>query len=443
MFVAFDDTDSVESMCTTYLATEVIDAMRDHDLIGLPRLVRLNPAVPWKTRGNAALCLRFGRGRGPCQMVGMIRDGPIYSYPDCVRPADPDLVMDRCSKLLRKWSRVQEDASPGLVVSRKKPRAKLYWEAVRGIVQKSEVLEELDRIGATRFELAGGRGVIGASAAMSWRPMDHTYEVITYRERSRWGMPRVVSDESVKEMDRKFPSTFNNYDDRAGRMAISPHTPCPVLFGIRGDILSDLPQAMATIRSERVDRWILFLSNQGTDDHVIEKWREMIPARTYSIPGRIVSMPRTIPGGHVLITMLPDRSRQELDLAAYEPSKSFREVVRGLRPGDAVRAVGELRAVPRTLNLEKLEVLELADAMVKTANPFCPKCNKSMQSMGRKAGYRCKVCGSKRPDEASTNMPEKRSIGLGWYEPPVCARRHLAQPLKRTSLSLASSPVDG
>lgn len=296
MFVAFDDTDSVESMCTTYLATEVIDAMRDHDMIGLPRLVRLNPAVPWKTRGNAALSMRFGRGKGPCQMVGVIRDAPIWSYPECVRPADPGLIMDRCSSLLRKWSRVEEDASPGLVVSPKKPRAKLYWSAVRGIVQKSDVLEELERIGASRYEMAGGRGVIGASAAMSWRPHDHTYEVIAYRERARWGTPRRVSDESVKEMDRRFPSTFNNYDEIAARRAISPHTPCPVLFGIRGDVLADLPPAMGCIESEPIDRWILFLSNQGTDDHVLQRWKELLPARTYSIKGRIVSSSRTVPG---------------------------------------------------------------------------------------------------------------------------------------------------
>ena len=435
MFVAFDDTDSVESMCTTYLATEVIDAMRDHDLIGLPRLVRLNPAVPWKTRGNAALCLRFGHGKGPCQMVGMIRDGPIHSYPECVRLADPELVMDRCSQLLRKWSRVQEDASPGLVVSRKKPRASLYWSAVRGIVQKSEVLEELDRIGAARFELEGGRGVIGASAAMSWRPRDFTYEVIAYRERSRWGTPRLVSDGSVKEMDRRFPSTFNNYDDLAGRRAISPHTPCPVLYGIRGDVPADLPQAMDAIQSEPVDRWVMFLSNQGTDDHVLEKWTELLPARTYSIQGRIVSMPWTIAGGHALIKMLPDGSKQELDLAAYEPSKSFREVVRGLRPGDMVRAVGELRAVPRTLNLEKLEIMEMAGVTVKTANPVCPICNKSMQSMGRGGGYRCRVCGDKQPQSSATYTPERRPLSLGWYEPPVSARRHLSKPLKRTPLA--------
>lgn len=140
--------------------------------------------------------------------------------------------------------------------------------------------------------------------------------------------------------------------------------------------------------------------------------------------------------------MLPDRSRQELDLAAYEPSKSFREVVRGLRPGDVVRAVGELRAVPRTLNLEKLEVLELSNVSVKTSNPICAKCGKSMQSMGRSGGYRCKVCGSKRPETAATRVAEARTLAPGWYEPPVSARRHLSRPLKRVP-RLASSLVDG
>jgi tRNA(Ile2)-agmatinylcytidine synthase len=130
--------------------------------------------------------------------------------------------------------------------------------------------------------------------------------------------------------------------------------------------------------------------------------------------------------------MLPDRSKQELDLAAYEPSKSFREIVRGLRPGDVVKVVGELRAVPRTLNLEKIEVLELASRTIKTANPICPDCNKSMQSMGRSGGYRCKVCGSKQPGSAAKTVQEPRSLVQGWYEPPVSARRHLAKPLKRT-----------
>ncbi len=64
MFIAADDTDSSTWMCTTFLATELVEEFRDYDLIGLPRLVRLNPAVPWKTRGNGAICIRIGRGVG-------------------------------------------------------------------------------------------------------------------------------------------------------------------------------------------------------------------------------------------------------------------------------------------------------------------------------------------------------------------------------------------
>ena len=67
MFVAADDTDSMRGNCTTYLATEIIRELvidGDLDLIGFPRLVRLNPAIPWKTRGNGSLVMRFGRGVG-------------------------------------------------------------------------------------------------------------------------------------------------------------------------------------------------------------------------------------------------------------------------------------------------------------------------------------------------------------------------------------------
>src|SRR3970282_1058864 len=64
LYLAVDDTDSRNGMCTTFLATELVRALSAWDLIGFPRLVRLNPNVPWKTRGNGAICLRLGRGRG-------------------------------------------------------------------------------------------------------------------------------------------------------------------------------------------------------------------------------------------------------------------------------------------------------------------------------------------------------------------------------------------
>jgi len=431
MYVAFDDTDSTECMCTTFLATEVIDAMRDYDLIGLPRLVRLNPAVPWKTRGNGALALRFGRGKGRAFLAGEIRGIGLFCYPEMIEPASMDAVLDRCSPLIEKWSRVQEDASPGLVVSSKTPHQKLYWDAVRDIVEKKDVVAELDRIGAKRFELAGGRGVIGASAAMSWRPRDHTYEVIAYRQRSRWGTPREVSDDSVYRMDQTYKTTFNNFDETVGRRAISPHTNCPVLFGIRGDDPFALPPAMQSIECEPIDRWLMYLSNQGTDDHIVHKWKTLLPERSYEVVATVVEGPRVIKGGHVVIGTVTDIGGQRLDMTAYEPSKTFRDVVKQFAVGDRIRAYGEMRGEPRTLNLEKVQVISVVSGYEKVANPRCEACGKSMQSMGAAGGYRCKRCGKKAPDAAAERKKIERTLAPGWYEPPVCARRHLSRPLKR------------
>ena len=60
MFIGIDDTDSTEGMCTTYLAPILYEELRECGgiLVELPYLVRLNPNIPYKTRGNAAICLK-------------------------------------------------------------------------------------------------------------------------------------------------------------------------------------------------------------------------------------------------------------------------------------------------------------------------------------------------------------------------------------------------
>jgi tRNA(Ile2)-agmatinylcytidine synthase len=430
MFVAFDDTDSLESMCTTFLATEMIKALGVYDLIGLPRLVRLNPAVPWKTRGNGALCLRFGVGRGEADMIGQLDGTPVYSYKRMYEEADRDLVLGVAEKVVGKWSRTAEDASPGLVVSERKPAQSLYWNAVRDIVRKEDTLRELQRIGADVVGWEGGRGIIGASAAMAWRPRDRTYEIITYRERERWGTPRYLDDASVKDMDLSYPSTFNNFDHHTARRAISPHTPCPVLFGVRGDDPGELMAAVFSLRSEPPARWVMFLSNQGTDDHLVRR-EPTLPDRSYDFLATVNGVPRTVAGGHVIFQVTT--SKGELDCAAYEPTKEFRDTVRDLRPGDRLRLFGELRAEPRTLNVEKLQVISVAKETKKVANPRCPSCAGPTKSMGSAGGFRCKKCGTK-TDLQPTTAEVARNISPGWYEPPVCARRHLGKPLKRMGL---------
>ncbi|HUW86389.1 MAG TPA: tRNA(Ile2) 2-agmatinylcytidine synthetase, partial [Methanoregula sp.] len=58
MLIGIDDTDSPEGMCTTYLGAVLARRLiREGMRIREARLVRLNPNVTWKTRGNAAIAL--------------------------------------------------------------------------------------------------------------------------------------------------------------------------------------------------------------------------------------------------------------------------------------------------------------------------------------------------------------------------------------------------
>src|SRR5674536_397443 len=58
MLIGIDDTDSPRGMCTTYLGTILKKTLEQElgDSIEL-RLIRLNPTIKFKTRGNAAICI--------------------------------------------------------------------------------------------------------------------------------------------------------------------------------------------------------------------------------------------------------------------------------------------------------------------------------------------------------------------------------------------------
>ena len=57
MHIGLDDTDSTRKGCTTYVAALLVEKLQklDANFIDYPNLIRLNPNVPWKTRGNGAL----------------------------------------------------------------------------------------------------------------------------------------------------------------------------------------------------------------------------------------------------------------------------------------------------------------------------------------------------------------------------------------------------
>ena len=61
LHIGFDDTDSPNGGCTTYIAAILVEKLSGMGVsfMDYPNLIRLNPNVPWKTRGNGALCLRL------------------------------------------------------------------------------------------------------------------------------------------------------------------------------------------------------------------------------------------------------------------------------------------------------------------------------------------------------------------------------------------------
>ena len=430
-YLAFDDTDSPDGMCTTYLATLMLEEFEDLDLIGLPRLVRLNPNVPWKTRGNAAVALAFGRGRGRSIVCGEVQGREVRSYFDGDRASRGEVLRRACRVLEGNAQFSCEKTNPGVVCSDKRPSQQLYWRAVREVVELPYVERLLRGCGASWEKYKNGRGVIGASAALSWRPHDRTWETIAYRAPGVIGTKRDIDADSVLEMDRATQHTFNNYDHLTDHVAIAPASPCPVLFGIRGDSPAELLRARTMIRGERQDRWLLFLSNQGTDDHIVRRRvRDLRPGDSAEVGVRVVGPPETIHGGHVVVKVA---DVDGIDAAFYEPSGPLRTAARHLAVGDQLVLYGSVRDAPRSINVEKMRILSLGDATMKAANPLCVECGKRMGSLGRGQGYRCKRCGRKAGEAEADHRPLYRVIAPGWYEPPIASRRHLYKPVRRLS----------
>ena len=437
LYLSFDDTDSLKGMCTTFLATEMIKEFDDLDLIGYPWLVRLNPNVPWKTRGNGALCLRLGYGGGGKLKIGSIDGREIGAFRKCRGHPKPKEILARAVAVLEEWAEFDDVlTNPAVAVLDHKPPPSSYWKAVRDIVPIIEARRVARKSGESKT-YKNGRGIVGCVAAAAWRPLDRTYEILTYRHQSRWGTDRIIDPESVKRMDRKFPATFNNYDYLNEKVTIAPSSPCPILFGIRAEEPDDLVDAMQTIGGERACRWLVFETNQGTDEHLLKPEPSIRGNTSVIVRGRVTQAPRTIAGGHVIFRIDHDGG---LDCAAYEPSKQFRRVARALFSGDSVVVAGSVRDRPRTINVEKLRIVRLAREKEKVSNPRCPTCGKSMKSIGRDAGYRCMDCRTKAPADAGVWREVPRSLRIGWYEPPVSARRHISKPLKRMRVTANALP---
>lgn len=428
MWLGVDDTDSPLGGCTTWVLTEILALARDRgvDLLGEPRLVRLNPNIPWKTRGNAALSAHFGRGLGPRTCIGSISQEPVWSF----RAGHPLPSGEEAEFREAAWARILDRArgekgtDPAAVVSRRRLPSQLYWRAVQDVVPVASVLPILEASGAWWRVRGDPRGLVGASASIAWAGNHATWELTAYRFPDRWGTARDVDAESVRAAARRHPELFLCHDPRTRRLLVAPHTPCPILFGVRATDPNVLLAARGEIRSEPIERWVLFRTNQASGDHLRpRRVREIAPYTSARLWGRVLGAPVGLPGGHVRISVL-DSEGAPCDCLAFEPSKTLPRIVRALVPGDRVSIAGS-RAEDTTFRLEVVRLAHPAPRFGPPRGPLCPECGRRAKSMGRTRGYRCPSCRRRWPPEAAVRIRRAPPPYPREYHPTPSARRHL------------------
>ncbi|ACX72976.1 domain of unknown function DUF1743 [Methanocaldococcus vulcanius M7] len=421
LFIGIDDTDSPNKYCTTYIATLLLETLRENGYtLDLPKLIRMNPAVKYKTRGNGGISLRIL---------------------DNLSSKDKEEIKNITIKLVEKYSDFDcDNTNPGIVFideekykEHKEELQQYYKKVLYDIVDIDFAERFISKIGGQFIKYKLGRGIIGALGAVSSTP-PYTYELLTYRKKEMWGKKRNIDEKSVIEMDKStFPYTYDNYDYENEKVLITPNTPCPVLYGIRGINKEVLLKAKEMIKGETPEKYTIFKTNQGTDVHLRNmKIKEIYPNTGVIVYGKVIKNPKNIEGGHVLFTISDETG--EIGCIAYEPTKRFRDIVRELIIGDYVAVYGTVREYPLEINIEKIKILKLAKKYIKDKK--CPNCGGTLKSKGKKLGYKCKKCKIIIPYENIKKIEIERQIKIGFYEVPGSARRHLSKPIQIIDFNL-------
>ena len=414
LHIGIDDTDSPKGMCTTYLSYEIVKFLKKQkvQLLDYPSLIRFNPNIPWKTRGNGAVRLT-------------------------IKTNEPQKIKNKITQFVATYSDIKNGANPGLVFYQNEPIPLLFQkfsnQALWKLISRKKARQFVSENKIDSFYLGNGQGLIGAIGAVGYKFSDHTFELLCYRKKSQFGKKRIVSKDSVKKMQAvTFPETFSSYDNKNDRVLITPHGPDPVFYGIRGETVKSVVRASTIVSSdEKLDGYMVFRSNQGTADHLKNDLEvdDLKPYTSGFFVGKVCSKPITERGGHVFFSIeVKDR---KIRCGVYRPTK-ITKATQNLIPGDKIRVGGGIRKASknhsRVLNVEFLDVIQLAKNILPT-NPTCKKCNKKMKSNGNRQGFECVKCGNKFFSKSKLEIPRKIQSKL--YLPDISAHRHLTRPFQR------------
>ena len=412
--IGIDDTDSPKGMCTTFLAYKIVKFLEKNKVqfVDYPSLIRFNPNIPWKTRGNGAVRLS-------------------------IKTNNPKKIKNKITKFVDDYSETKNGANPGLVFyeneivtpSFHKFSELALWKLISREKAKQFILE--NKIDS--FYLGNGQGLVGAIGAIGYKFSDHTFELLSYRKKSQFGKKRIIAKDSVKNMQSvTFPETFNSYDIESDRALITPHGPDPVFYGIRGENAESVVTASKIVKAnEKLDGYMVFKSNQGTSDHLKNELdvNDLRPYTSGFLVGQVCSNPIMMQGGHVFFSIrVKDK---KIKCGIYKPTK-ITTIAQNLILNDKIRIGGGIRKASknheRIVNVEFLDVIELAKD-IQVSNPSCKKCSKKMKSKGSKQGFECTKCGSKSSSKITSEIPRKIQCKL--YLPVMSAHRHLTRPYQR------------
>lgn len=416
--IGFDDTDSPKGMCTTYLAYKLVNSLKQDNVkfLDYPRLIRFNPNIPWKTRGNGAVSLK-------------------------IETKNPDKVKSKVIKFVTKFSDLKNGANPGIVFYENSfiPQefTELSKKALWSLISRRQIKKFISKYNLQSFHIGNGQGLVGALGAIGYRFDDHTFELLSYRKQSQFGKKRNIVPSSVKQMQEKtYPKTFNSFDTKKKKIIFAPHGPDPVFFGIRGedaDLLLDASKMIQT--KEKPVGHLIFKSNQGTGDH-LQNELDIDSIKPYSsgvIVGVVSGEPKIEQGGHIKFVI--SKNGSQLTCFVYKPT-GITNYAAQLIKGDQIRVGGGIRRSSpkhgRVLNVEFFEVLKLQKKAILT-NPTCSKCNKKMKSKGRNQGFECIRCGRKAAKKVTQVLPRKIKNQL--YIPQTSAHRHLTRPQQRINVT--------
>ena len=414
LHIGIDDNDSPKGMCTTFLAYKIINRLKKEnvDFLDFPNLVRFNPNIPWKTRGNGAVGIK-------------------------ISTSNPKKIKNLVKKFVKQYSDVKNGANPGLVFCQDEnvPNefSKLSSDAMWKLIHRNEAKKILSKHNLDFFYLGNGQGLVGATSVLGYNFQDETYELLSYRKSSQFGKKRILDKSKVKEMQEKtYPNTFNSFDSKKNKVLLMPHGPDPVFYGVRGENSMTLISASKMIQpKEKLAGYLIFKSNQGTGDHLKNEIdvNNFLPYTSGTLQGVVIKKPTVTKGGHVFFSIIVDNVK--INCAVYKPTR-ITDIAKELIVGDILKVGGGIRKAtkthPRILNLEFIQIIKL-EKKSKLINPFCKNCQKHMKSKGKNQGFQCVRC--KKTSDHKNRQFITRSVKEQIYIPDVSAHRHLTKPVQR------------